>query len=539
MRNDITAREIRAEYDKGRGYKESVGLYESVRKCERFYEGDQWKGLKSMGVRPIIMNFTRRLFAYFCAMVVSDDIGIGIEPFLPGDEAQSAADALKSAVERVIERQKIKTRNREALRDAGVDGDACFYFWFDSSQGTGMGGVQGDIRAELVMNTNVIFGNPYSPDAQDQPYIIIARRRPVGQVREEAKRDGAEGWERIEGETAPEFKGEEETQADRLATELTRFWKEDGEVWFARSCGDVLTREPAATGMKLYPIAWMCWMTKKNSCHGVRCMEELIPTQIAVNQMWTAVNLHIQGLAFPKVVYNIQKFPDGWNGAPGRAVGVNGEPEGAATSLAGGVPLPNAIMDVLERTIATARDCAGASDAALGLISRPDNKGAIQAVQQASAAPLELQKLGFYQFVEDYVRVIIDMIHAFYGVRDVKVKRRDMDPETGEETERDEIVRYDFSNLPVEAMDLNVNVGPASYWSEVMRSATLDAMLNAGIIQDAVDYLERVPEDAVPDKAGLIEKMKRRQKAERERAERENAERDSPPGTMPDNSPAY
>ncbi len=512
MNNEVTARSIQQEYAKGMSFKTSIGLYDSVKKCERFYEGDQWHGLKSMTVRPIVMNFTRRLFSYFCSMVVSDDIGVSIEPFLPDDAAKQASEVLEASIKRVIERQKLKTKNREALRDAGVDGDACFYFWFDASQKTGMDGVQGDIAGELLMNTNCVFGNPYSSEVQSQPYIILVRRRPVKLVREEAKNNGVADIELIQGETASEYKGEDDQQDGELATELTRFWKENGEVWYTRVCGEVVTKKPTGTGMSLYPIAYMSWLPKKNSCHGVRAMEELIPTQIAVNQMWTAINLHVQGLAFPKVIYNMNLFPDGWNGMPGRAVGVIGDPKEAATSVAGGVPLPNMIMDVLEKTISTAKECAGASDVALGNIERPDNKGAIQVVQQASAAPLELQKLGFYQFVEDYIRVLIDMMHGYYGIRDVKIKRMERDPVTGDETETDDIVRYDFSALPVDALDLNVNVGPSSYWSEISRQTTLDAMMSAGIIQDAVDYLERISDNAIPDKSGLIEKIKLRQK---------------------------
>ena len=46
------------------------------------------------------------------------------------------------------------------LRDACVDGDAALYFYFDASKQSGFGGVQGEICAEQVMNTNILFGNP-------------------------------------------------------------------------------------------------------------------------------------------------------------------------------------------------------------------------------------------------------------------------------------------------------------------------------------------------------------------------------------------
>jgi len=58
---------------------------------------------------------------------------------------------------------------------------------------------------------------------------------------------------------------------------------------------------------------------------------------------------------------------------------------------------------MVDRTINYSRDMMGASDAALGNV-KPENTSAILAVQKASSAPLELQRLAFYQFVEDAFR---------------------------------------------------------------------------------------------------------------------------------------
>ena len=67
------------------------------------------------------------------------------------------------------------------------------------------------------------------------------------------------------------------------------------------------------------------------------------------------------------------------------------------------------------------KSVAGANDAALGNVKNPENSSAIVAVQTANAAPLALTKIAYYQFVEDYERVLIDMMHAYYGMRQVKI----------------------------------------------------------------------------------------------------------------------
>ena len=193
----ITAERVQKEYERGKDYKNGLNLYESVKTCERMVEGDQWAGVVTKKIRPITMNFLDPICYYKVGQIVSDDVGQEIEPFLPDAEAGQAAKVLDQSIDRIVERQKIKSRHREILRDAFVDGDAALYFWFDLDAKTGMDGVPGDIVAESIMNTNVVFGNPQSARVQRQPYIIIVQRVPVAEEREKAKRLGIEDWESI------------------------------------------------------------------------------------------------------------------------------------------------------------------------------------------------------------------------------------------------------------------------------------------------------------------------------------------------------
>lgn len=497
---ETLAQKILAEYERGVQYKTQIGLYDAVKRAENFYEGNQWEGLKTQTIKPLTMNFIRRLITFFIAMVVSDDISQEITPFDKTPEAETAVKALSASIDRVIERTRLKLKGREALRDAAVDADACLYFWFDTAARTGREGVQGEIEAELLMNTNVIFGNSGMQEVQKQPYVLLVRRRPVKEMRREARQAKIADWESIQADAASDYKGEDDLEStEQLGTEITRLWKaSNGLVHFARVSGGVLTVPDTETGMTLYPVAYWSWLPKKNSCHGIRLMDELINTQITINQIWTSIALHIQNAALGKMIYNKNKFPDGWDSTPGKAIAVVGDPREMVVAQMQGVPLPTQITNVVELMISTARDFAGASDAALGNV-RPDNTSAIIAVQKASSAPLELQKMGFYQFVEDYIRVIIDMMHAYYGVRQVQPAGEDAP------------VMVDFAALPVDAMELNVEVGAASYWSELTQIANADSLLEKGIIQDPIDYLESIPDGLIRGKADLIAKLRERQ----------------------------
>jgi hypothetical protein len=54
---------------------------------------------------------------------------------------------------------------------------------------------------------------------------------------------------------------------------------------------------------------------------------------------------------------------------------------------------------------------------------------------------------------------------------------------------------------------VNVDVGPSSYWSEIASMQSLDNLLNGGKI-DIIQYLERMPNGIIPQKAELIEQLK-------------------------------
>lgn len=509
MDRQMTAERMQAEYQRGKAYNEGIGLYEAVRRNERFFEGNQWDGVKTREIRPITMNFLDQIGHYKVSQIVSEDVGQQIEPFLPDETAQQAATILTQSIDRVVERQKIKARHHELLRNAFVDGDAALYFYFNAGKETGFGGVSGEIEAESLMNTNVLFGNPACRETQRQPYILIVRRRPVCEARREAKARGCAEWESIQGESEGIYKGDDEqNDVDSLCTELTRFWRgEDGCVRFCKCIGRVLTQPETATGMTLYPLAYISWKPRQNSYHGVRELDALINTQISVNKQWTALDMQLRSNAMPKLVYDMRKFPDGWK-PEAQTIGIMGDVREALTGVAGSMPIPTEATSITQNMLETAKNCAGANDAALGNIKNPDNTSAIVAAQTASSAPLSLTRLAYWQFVEDYTRVLIDMMHAYYGIRTVKVTDKAADPLTGADTELTRLVDYDFAALPVDAMDLKIDIGAASYWAQNLQTATLDNLMRAGVIPSAADYLERLPEGTVKDRQGLIDAIR-------------------------------
>jgi hypothetical protein len=209
----------------------------------------------------------------------------------------------------------------------------------------------------------------------------------------------------------------------------------------------------------------------------------------------------------------------------------------------------NQIIQLIDSTIAYTKETMGASDAALGEITNPNNTSAIVSVQQASSVPLEIQKLDFYQFYEDIVRIIVDIMGCDYGTRMVKITESQakalnlvdhieyhdmfgnqvqpvLDPMTGQLPPDIEVVpiyktyaEIDFSVLRNANFDLDVEIGQSSYWSEQTQVQTMDNLFDKGIVTNPITYLEGIPDKYIPNKRKLMDELKQ-QRAEAERQQK-------------------
>lgn len=489
------------EYERGKSYNlsESVNLYERVKQNEDFFTGNQWKGINAPDLDKPVLNFLKRVVTYFISMIVSDDVTASISPFIKDDNTSFAAQVLTQEIERIIERAKVKALNRDLLRNAVVDGDGCFYLYFDTSI-PGNGPTPGEIAVQMVDNTNIYFGNPVIWEVQEQPYLLIVRSQQLDTVRRRAKELGLDP-ELIRPDNEDDLLDGGEARED-LTTTIVRLWKENGTVRFMETTQDLVLRDETDTGYRLYPVAYMSWEKIKNSYHGQAAITGLIPNQIAVNKLWAMAIMHQRNLAFPKIIYDQSKIHK-WTNRAGEAIGTVGDPNNSVASAFRAPDMSNQVVEIVEKTITLTRDFMGASDAALGNV-KPDNTSAIIAVQKASSAPLELQRLAFYQFIEDYIRIFLELIRVHYGVRQIGYTDED-----GNET----ALYFDFSQLDYNAMQLKVDVGSSAYWSEVMQIQTLDNLFQNGIITDAVTYLEGIPDAYVKNKNKIIAQLKEKQNA--------------------------
>lgn len=505
MEKEITAESVWKEYLKGEDYHERIGLHERVKRNEEFYNGDQWKGLNAPNLEKPVINIFHPAVTYFISQIVSDDIGFQLDPYIETDEKDHVCKVLTDQLDRITENAKEKSKIRELVRDAAIDGDGALYYYFDPSIGT-----EGEICAEVIDNDKVIFCNPYLQDVQKQKYIILVKRMMVCEARELAKsygipEDEANG---ITADDERDYAGESKEKEQELCTILLRFWRENGKICFCESAKNMMLREKVTTGQKLYPVVWFPWEKVKNGYHGAAALTSYIPNQIYVNKMWAMAMTFSEKMAFPTRLYDASKLPQGLSNRIGQAIGVPGSPKESVFIDTPSGNMSDQVLGLVQQTIDYTRMSMGVSDAALGDI-KPENTSAIIAVQEAAAAPLEIQRRGLHQAVEDGVLIKLDLIREFYGLR--AITDEVTDPLTGETYKAE--VNFDFRGIDFDSFETKVNVGQTTYWSELMAIQTMDALFSKGILTDAVTYLESLPDGFVPHRTEIIDKIKEQQQA--------------------------
>ncbi|MFE8704130.1 hypothetical protein ACFYKX_26540 [Cytobacillus sp. FJAT-54145] len=503
-------------YEAGKRYNNRIepNYYDTVDANLEFFQGNQWRNLKTDKMPKPVFNIIKRIITFQVASLTSSKIKIHFEPLLNSEdpnEQLNPSDIANAQVQNLFEKFKMDFQIKDALFDAATTGDACAHFYFDTTKKPygSLSEARGEICMELVDGTNVFFGNANNHKVDVQPYIIISGRDMVENLREEAKRYKQNEKEMnaiTEDYNYQEQSGDSgkiEVEADDYGKALYiivyRKDKKTDRILASKSVENAYIYKDIDTGLEHYPVAWLNWEKQKNQYHGRALCTGILPNQIFINRMFAMVMYHLMMTAFPKAVYNADMLA-GWNNEIGAAIPISGVgPDVNIKNIAGYLEpgnMSNQIIQAIELAMEYTKETLGVSDAALGQID-PKNTSAIIAVQKSSAIPLENPKANLYEWVEDIGRILFDMMGTYYGLRPVPV---DIDGEK-------DVIDFDFSIFKEMWFDVRADVGESSYWSEIASIQTMDALLNSGHI-DIINYLERVPAEYIPQKEELISNIR-------------------------------
>lgn len=529
---------IFAEYGRGVAYKNALGergLYRQNELNKRFFSGDQWHGAACGSERPLVRhNVIRRIGEYKMATIGASPLAVnfsaggyadtavhregvrrlrgalsrGERPALtPQESTDVTLSALTGYFRSTAERVGFDMLRERVMSNAFCTGTGVLYTYWDSTVPTGLFAdegqtepLKGDIACEVLDIDHVYFGDPSIEEVQAQPYIILAQRRTVRELRRMAERYGRSGDEiaaiRPDREGQPRS-GEDEESGKALL--LTKFFKDTDEngqtvVKAVQVCRGATVRGEWALSIRLYPLSVFCWQHRPDCVYGESEVTWLIPNQIAINRMLTASVWAVLSQGMPTLLVNGDVIDSPVSNDPGQVIRVFGGGESLRDAMHYVDPpaFSDALTEAASKLTVETLTQSGANAAALGDID-PNNTSAIAAVREATMVPLQTIRNRWHAFCEDVARLWAEFWVCSYGERALRVC-----DEWGEW-----YLPFDGDRYRDLAIRARVDVGPTDVWNETRAVDVLDKLLDSGVLTPR-QYLERLPRGVIADVEGLL-----------------------------------
>lgn len=512
-------------YEKGISYNNAIimgnkSYYEQVNVNIGFQE-DPWRNVEAEDISKPSIPIIQKAKQHTIANVTSTNISATIQPmeYTSKEDERTpemqqeieATDMANAEIRNIFDELKYEFKVREGLGDAFDMGDMCLHTYWDTDvkpfKGEKYANIEGKICAELVDGPNIMFGNANNPDPQRQPYIIVVGRDLAINLQEEAKK--YKETEKVETDTEWQYmagdNGKVEVDADKYGKALYIIvYKKDKKtktIHATKLTKTAYMYNDIDTGLTRYPIAWMNYTKQKNQYHGRAAATKLIPNSIAVNKLLAMIVYSVMKTAFPTLVYNAEKMTAPTNEI-GKAIGLrNMQPNESVREVAGYLEVgqvSSQVIQTINLIVDYTKDMLGINDAAVGN-TNAENTSAMAMAEKLSSVPLENVRSNLYEFTEQFVDNILDMMSVKYGVRPVKITEGD----------NTRITSFDFNRMKNLNSSKRIDVGAIGYASELSSLKELRDLLELGAIT-VVDYLERLPEYTIPKVKELVEDIKLR-----------------------------
>lgn len=504
-------------YKRGVEHLNKFGIVSDTEQAYRFYDGDQWYGVQSGGESLPVFNIIKPVIQYKVGVVGQNYLEIVYRPDGAVDDQYAllskTCEALNKHAFNTWERLKLDRKMWEDIRDAAIAGDKYRYFYWDAEKDR--------IQDEGVDRTNIFFGDEQNPNIQEQPYIIIAQRRPVSVVRDEAKAFGADkdtidkivADSDVTNQIGARAKIEIQDDQHAKCISLVCFERIDGVMHVTRSTQNVVYDKKEIPGMSLYPIAGLTWSLVKGSARGLGEVKPLVANQIEINKTLYRITQAVKVYSLPRLVYtdSLQNPEDLETiGAPLRVDGANVQKINEIVDYLRPQQLSGDARNLLDTYLSVTRDLAGVSDVAMGNVNPEQASGtAILAVKRSTEVPISDSIDAYKQYKEDIARVMADLWKT-YAVNGLVIT---MDAVDEDGNPVDTAITTPYQELQDLSVSVRVEISPSNPYDKFAQERSLENLLGAGLITFE-EYVEALPDDAVMPKAKLVDILDKRMEAQ-------------------------
>ncbi len=499
------------KYEKAKDYIDRKGLIGKTDINWRMYSGDQWLGkLKDVPM----LNFIKPIVKYKVATIAQHSMVANYSDAQSKASNQAIYRKFNELFSQSWEKGKMDSIAWGVVKRGAVQGDS-YVFW---------GNGDTNKKPQIIMNTNIMFGDENIKDIQSQPYIIIEERLTVAEVKRRAKENGI-SKDKIESITADQNTTRQIMNKDEVGGKITSILymeKIDGVVNVARATENLIYEElhplnNTKNGIKIggltsYPIVGFIWEEKPNSARGIGEVEPLIANQVEYNKTLARRSETVKLTAFPRIAYDATAIenPDDLDKV-GTAISVNGGGSQSINQMISYLSTANISPDaqnLSQDLLVNSRELAGAGDLATGNVNPERTSGvAIIAIRDQAQVPLNEQVRNYQQFVEDVAILWLDLWTTYtsnkFIVTDITTD--------GEEQER----TVSYKELKELKPTVRIDVSQDNKWTKLAEQQTADNLLAGGHITFE-EYVTICPENGNIPKGKLLKILKDREEKRQE-----------------------
>lgn len=518
-------------YENGLSYQIMTDMANNIPRYIDYYQGKQWgkveQGTEQMPrlvfniLKLIGRNKKANILSVPCRLVYKSEVDT------------RRAEMFTKFAEWWSKDAKADEVDNQAIEDGFQTGAYFYHYYWDNEATSQRDEVIGGCRVELIDILDIFFANPCEEDEQKQEWILIRSRESVEAVRKMA--DDDIDTTLIKSDKSESKYHEKEQDGTELCTILTRYYKENGEVFCERAVKDTMVNKafsitpsaylgseeedasntaladkPSITlrqrKASLYPIVCGAYERRKNSIYGIGEVETLTANQDAINIIGSMQVYNVMLNAWGKWKVS----PDALNGQEiTNEVGqvltdYSRDGKGIERINENGFSLaPTSVMNDL---ISTTRAVVGATEVLNGEVLGSNMSGtAIAQLQAQASQPIEELRNRFWRVKEKQGKVIEQFFRLYYIDQEFTYDTLDGTEHT---TKSAVFSGADYDDI---ALDLVVEASGGTRSSSAGDINFLDNLLAKGVIT-AKQYVQMYPNDAISNKADIMLVLEQQEK---------------------------
>lgn len=544
MTREDLAKAIWKDWEIGLEYQRKLRMKETCEQCVDFFEGRQWPAVtertKNMP-RPVI-NIIKFIVNGKKANILSSKISAVYKPLIYSQEmsqvATEGATAFTNFATHIRKEIKQEDLDDKAILDGLKKGTYIFHYFWDRESKSGLAKFDGGLNGQIIDPLNIVFANPKQKDEQKQKWIIIQSRENVQTLKKIAENNNitAQEIELIEAdEDSQKNYDYEEQDGEEYATVLTKYFRKNGEVYYLKTTKNMIVQpetpltpnasdislnmdeqgktnedteavdidKPEQTDFKisLYPIVVGDHEEREKSIFGIGEVEQLIPTQKAINFDYAMMQMASQNMGFPKVLMRPRALQGkAITNTPGEII-TDYSPNFDGIRYMNPPAFSTTPLTMADKLLEVTRTVTGATEVANGEVLGKNMSGsAIVALQTQAKVPIEDIQKRFWRVHEKIAKIWEQFFKAYYTF-DTQY--------TVENSNGQQLNTFNGTQYQQIDFETTVDVGAGSAYSESLSINLLESALQRGDITFD-DYIDLYPETAMPFKAKLREIRKQR-----------------------------